>query len=70
MTTRSDKTLRGDHNQCPGCGLLFNSTAAFDKHRTGPMSNRRCLEPDEMRARGMAQNAEGWWVGKLREVAQ
>lgn len=47
---------------------MFNSTAAFEKHRTGPMDARRCLTPSEMRARGMAQ-ANGWWVTKLREQA-
>lgn len=62
-------TLRGDHNQCPGCGALFNSTKAFEKHRVGPHegNGRRCLDDKEMRARGMAKNVSGWWVSSLRE---
>lgn len=56
------RTLRGDHRQCPTCGAYFNSTAAFDKHRTGAHGvDRRCLTADEMRAKAMAQNAGGWW---------
>jgi hypothetical protein len=58
------RTLRGDHCQCPACGEYFNSTRAFDKHRTGtytPMQ-RRCLSPDEMRAKGMLVSARGWWL--------
>ena len=68
MTTRSTLTLRGDHNQCPGCGELFNSTAAFEKHRVGEHTDnqRRCLTPIEMRQRGMVQVEGGWWVTKLR----
>jgi hypothetical protein len=59
--------LRGDHCQCSGppykgCGEYFNSTAAFDKHRTGEWTARRCLSPDEMRAIGMAQTASGFWI--------
>lgn len=68
MTTRSVMTLRGDRNQCPGCGALFNSTTAFEKHRVGPHENngRRCLTPDQMELRGMSQVVGGWWVSKLR----
>lgn len=68
MTTRSTMTLRGDRNQCPGCGALFNSTTAFEKHRVGQHegNERRCLTNVEMKARGMSQIAGGWWVSKLR----
>lgn len=56
--------LTGDRNQCQGCKAYFNSTAAFDKHRTGQHGvDRRCLTSDEMTARGMAKNAGGFWVG-------
>lgn len=70
MTTRTTLTLRGDRNQCPGCGQLFNSTHAFELHRIGPHENngRRCLTPNEMHAKGMRTVAGGWWVSKLREV--
>lgn len=57
------KVLRGDRNQCPGCGEYFNSTFAFEKHRTGQHGvDRRCLTPEEMRAKGMDMNAAGFWV--------
>jgi hypothetical protein len=57
------RKLAGDHNQCPGCGKFFNSTAAFDKHRTGAYeTGRRCLSAKEMTAKGMALNAGNWWV--------
>ena len=55
--------LKGDHNQCPTCAELFNSTAAFERHRTGEFGvNRRCRTVEEMIKRGMAKNARGWWV--------
>lgn len=63
--------LRGDHNECPACGELFNSTKAFDKHRIGAHGvNRQCMEPDHMIAIGMAKNADGWWVTSLREMSK
>lgn len=55
--------LTGDRNQCRGCGECFNSTFAFDKHRTGEFGkDRRCLTRDEMRAKGMSVNAAGFWI--------
>jgi hypothetical protein len=59
------KNLRGDRNQCPGCGQLFNSTIAFDKHRTGLHAGnaRRCLSVDEMLAKGMVLREDGFWRG-------
>ncbi|CAE6857002.1 hypothetical protein R75461_07767 [Paraburkholderia nemoris] len=59
--------LTGDRNQCPTCNQYFNSTYAFDAHRTGPFGHdgqpaqRRCLGGDEMRATGMSLNAAGFW---------
>jgi hypothetical protein len=65
--------LTGSRCQCSlppykGCGEYFNSTRAFDKHRTGSYAalQRRCLSAAEMTARGMAQNAKGFWVTSLR----
>lgn len=56
-------TLSGDRNQCCGCHEYFNSTFAFDKHRTGEFGkDRRCLTSDEMRAKGMSKNAAGFWI--------
>lgn len=58
--------LTGQRNACPTCKLHFNGNAAFDKHRTGTFGiDRRCMTIDEMTAKGMAQNATGWWVTAL-----
>jgi hypothetical protein len=55
--------LTGDRNQCQGCKTHFNSSFAFDKHRTGEHGKgRRCLSEDEMRAKGMCTNAAGFWI--------
>lgn len=57
-------TLRGDRNQCAGCDALFNSTHAFEKHRTGDHGiSRRCLTTEEMLTRGMVLGADGFWRG-------
>ena len=59
------RLLSGDHCWCRPCGLYFNSTHAFDKHRVGEYPARRCLSVAEMLAKGMALNATGWWVTAL-----
>ena len=58
--------LTKDRNQCPTCSELFNSTSAFDKHRTGTYDppQRRCLSVPEMATKGMVKNSYGFWVGK------
>lgn len=57
-------TLRGDRNMCPTCGGYFNSTAAFDKHRTGSHGvDRRCLTTEQMVTAGMHLGADGFWRG-------
>ena len=75
--------LRGDRNQCPACGEYFNSTFAFDKHRTGvfgaikrkggPLvstsADRRCLGAREMLESGMSRNSAGFWITKAYEDA-
>ncbi len=56
--------LTGDRNQCQGCKTYFNSTAAFDKHRSGQHGvDRRCLTEPEMLTKGMAKGSTGFWVG-------
>jgi hypothetical protein len=57
--------LTGDRNQCQGCKQYFNSTHAFDKHRTGEHegNNRRCMTPFEMTAKGMFVGSDGFWRG-------
>ncbi len=65
------------HNQCKGCGELFNSVYAFDKHRAGSYgvpdpanpgfylpSKRRCLTVEEMKKTGMDKNSSGFWVSE------
>jgi hypothetical protein len=62
------RKLSGDRCRCSSCGLYFNSTAAFDKHRVGSwrgVADRRCLAIAEMKDRGMAVNASGYWVTAL-----
>ena len=61
--------VNGDRNQCAGCGELFNSTAAFDKHRTGEFGkNRRCMTVHEMLSKKMAKNAANYWVTALNPM--
>ena len=61
--------VSGDRNQCPGCRELFNSSAAFDKHRTGDFGkDRRCMTKDEMFGRKMDINSAGYWVTALNPL--
>jgi hypothetical protein len=71
LRVRQTLTLRGDRGQCAACREYFNSTYAFDKHRVGrytPME-RRCLNPSEMRAKGMVISSPGFWISKPRSEA-
>lgn len=64
MPIGKHKNLHGDRNQCAGCACYFNSSFAFDKHRTGEHGvNRRCLSVSEMIAKGMVEGADGFWRG-------
>lgn len=55
--------LTGQRNQCRGCNEYFNSNYAFDKHRSGQHGHdRRCLTPNEMKAKGMSLNKSGFWI--------
>jgi len=59
--------LKGQMSLCRKCGVVFNSTRAFDKHRIGEHGvSRRCMTEEEMLAKGMAVNARGLWVTALR----
>lgn len=62
--------LSGRRNQCPTCGLLFNSMTAFDKHRTGKfgVQSRRCLTTEEMAGVGMFAGEDGYWKASAREM--
>ena len=60
--------LRGDRNQCPACSEFFNSTHAFEKHKTGKIGiNRRCQTVSEMEIKGMSKNDAGFWITKKSE---
>lgn len=61
-------TIGADVCMCGKCGLHFNSTKAFDKHRTGPATDRRCRTVAEMTERGMSVNAKGRWITAARFV--
>jgi hypothetical protein len=56
--------LTGQRNQCPTCGEYFNSNTAFDKHRSGPFTDRRCISAQEMMDKGMSLNASGFWISE------
>lgn len=58
--------LRGDRCQCRACGELFNSTYAFDKHRQGPYTDRRCLSALALAERGFTQDVKGFWRSPRR----
>lgn len=61
--------LTGQRNECPSCGELFRSNAAFDKHRIGQFGkDRRCMTVEEMQAHGMAKNTAGLWVTALNPL--
>lgn len=62
--------LRGDRNQCAGCGQCFNSSHAFDKHRTGEHGvNRHCMSAEQMQAKGMVLRDDGFWRGSAMPEA-
>jgi len=63
--------LYTDICKCSKCGEYFNSTAAFDKHRTGDYGtvrkpgDRRCMSILGMQEIGMAKNSKDYWVTSL-----
>ena len=55
--------LKGDRNQCQSCKEYFNSTGAFEGHRTGKHGvDRRCRTVGEMIERGYSKNKLGFWI--------
>ncbi len=55
--------LGHSRNQCGGCSEYFNSISAFEMHRTGDFGvNRRCMTTQEMEAKKMSKNTDGFWV--------
>lgn len=56
--------LRLEHCAAAGCCQTFSGTILGDKHRVGHHGvDRRCLTPDEMRAKGWHQDDRGIWHG-------
>jgi hypothetical protein len=68
-------------NGCSGCGHDFTSTSLFDRHRIGdygpgefkgnladwtPKLGRRCLDTEEMEAKGWELNDRGRWADPVR----
>jgi hypothetical protein len=53
--------LYGDDGDCPSCGLSFRTKAAFDRHQTGPYSDRKCLPEHDLEALGMRWDDYGFW---------
>lgn len=58
----TDIKLNGDRCRCEECGELFNSTYAFDKHRRGAYTDRRCLTGAAMSGEGFTKNSRGYWM--------
>lgn len=56
--------LINGRNQCAGCAKYFESGADFDAHRTHGVTHngRFCLTHDQLIAKGMTKNADGFWV--------
>ena len=52
---------RGGTCRCTECGEYFGSERAFEKHRTGPIENRRCLTAAGMRRVRLVANERGIW---------
>jgi hypothetical protein len=51
-------------NLCRSCNEDFSSVEAFDRHRVGRHAGpeRRCLDTEELTAKGWVKNDRGRWV--------
>ena len=58
---RPGKPASNRRCQCPACGAYFNGLTLFDQHRVGPMTDRSCLTPDQMTAKGWYIGDDGFW---------
>ena len=57
------RRLKGFRNQCPACHEYFNSSNAFEQHRTGSFNGtRRCLSVVKMRARTFSKTEDNFWL--------
>jgi hypothetical protein len=59
--------LSGDQNECRTCGERFDSVTAFDAHRVGPITDRRCLTTAEMQECGLCRKHGFWWADESEE---
>jgi hypothetical protein len=58
-----------DKCQCPACAMFFNSTYAFDMHRTGRVGrDRRCRTADELVSLGWSRNKTGHFITRTRDA--
>ena len=53
-----------DKCRCMECGLYFNSSGTFTRHRVGEYApfSRRCLTVDELKRRKWGQLESGHWA--------
>lgn len=47
--------------KCSVCGHYFGGEIAFDKHRVGDMTDRRCMSEQEMIDAGLHKDERGYW---------
>lgn len=53
--------LRGQQNQCRGCGRFFARNSTFEKHRVGKFGvDRRCMTEHEMQSKFRC-DVDGFW---------
>jgi hypothetical protein len=63
---RPEIKLTEDRNECPSCGVLFETSNTFDAHRIGNFATaskpntRRCLTAEEMHGAGFRTNKAGF----------
>ena len=55
------ENLKGQQNQCRGCGKYFARNSAFSKHRVGSFGkDRRCMTDEEMESK-FRKCEDGFW---------
>lgn len=54
--------LRGKQSLCTGCMQVFRTVSGFDKHRYGPVTERRCLDVQQLADKGWRQTDKGIWI--------
>jgi hypothetical protein len=62
MNTKIKIPAGSPRNQCGSCKMCFNSMSAFEHHRYGPYSDRKCRTPTEMVERNFYVNDRGFWA--------